>query len=405
MQRTRSKQRKVVLINPPQTELHQPTAYIPLGLGYIAAVLEQSGVQVEILNLADIPIEKVKRRMIPQADLYGITCPSALLENVIKIVHLLNGEAVIGGVHATIFPEETSELTKSRVIAGEAEYAFRDVVLSHHSKPWRFFDCGVIPVLDDLPFPARHLFPEKSVVDMTGIHGCEKGVRATTVITSRGCPFRCAFCVKGHPMFSQYRERSPDNITAEILHLQQHYGIQHIRFVDDIFTFNPNRINRLCSKIQGLGVTFSCITRADCLNEEIVGNLKKAGCAEIHIGVETGSLRLLKAMNKSETTAVYHKAIQLIKKHGIKAKVYLMVNFPTETEKDIELTKAFLKKAKPDKFTLSNFTLLPGSDVANNPQRYGLSPGNAGSQWFYLDEKANQRYTEFRKWLEENVSG
>lgn len=396
-------QRKVVLINPPQTELHQPTAYIPLGLGYIAAVLEQSGMQVEILNLANTPIGKVERQTFPEADFYGITCPSALLENVAKLARLLRGEAIIGGVHATICPEETSELTKSRVMMGEAEYAFRDTVLSKRSKPWKLFDCGIILNLDGLPLPARHLFAESHVIDTTGIHGCEKGVRATTMMTSRGCPFHCAFCVKGHPMFSLYRERSPDNIRREIVLLQTSYGVQHIRFVDDIFTFNRRKISILCGKIQDLGITFSCITRADCLDDTIISDMKKAGCVEIHIGVESGSNRLLQVMLKNENTATYLRAIKKIKKHDIRVKVYLMANFPTETSKDVELTKKFMLKAEPDKFTLSNFTLLPGSDVANNPWQYGLNQIDTGSQWFYLDEGANERYASLRKWLDENV--
>jgi radical SAM superfamily enzyme YgiQ (UPF0313 family) len=391
----------VCLINPPQTELRQPSAYIPLGLAYIAAVLEQSNIEVKILQLADTPMEKVNPHFFPSADWFGITCVSATYSSTVAISRMLKTHVVLGGVHPSILPYETRNDTNAHsVIMGEGEYAFRNMILEGNWKP--IINAGIIKDLDSLPFPARHLFDYNDVVDTTGIHGCERGIKATTVITSRGCPFNCSFCCKGHEMFSVFRFRSAKNVRAELEMLIKKYGVEHIRFVDDAFTVNRDRVFSICDEIRDLNITWACITRADLIDEKMLRAMKESGCLECHIGVESGSARLLKLMNKQENVRTCLQAIKKIKKAGLRAKTYLMVNFPTETEEDVELTKKFMLEAKPDKWTLSSFTLIPGSDVWKHPSKYGVNTSSY-SGWFYPDEHGNERYKELKAWLQDNI--
>ncbi len=361
-----------------------------MGLGSLAAVLEESDVDVEILNLADCKdLSKVE---FLESDWYGISCVSATFNETKEIVGRLDGKTVVGGVHPSVLPEETkNEINPDVVMTGEAEYLLRDLITGK-VKPEPIMKAGLIQDLDSLPFPSRHLFDRKDVVDYTGIHGQDKGVPATTILTARGCPYNCLFCTKAHPMFNWYRYRSAELVYDELVHLKEEYGVEHVRFVDDEFTLQKKRTAKLMKKMVDLEITWVCITRADTLDEKILSLMKKAGCTEIHIGVETGSDRLLKLMNKQTTSEILLKGVRMIKEADILVKTYLMMNFQEETEKDRKLTVEWMKKAKPDKLTLSNFTPLPGSAT------YAYIKKD-GDGWFYQDE--DEAFLEYREQLRE----
>ena len=276
-------------------------------------------------------------------------------------------------------------------MTGEAEYLLRDLVTGK-VKPEPIMKAGLIQDLDALPFPARHLFNRKDVVDHTGIHGQDKGVPATTIITARGCPFSCLFCTKGHPMFNWYRYRSAELVYDELIHLKEDYEIEHVRFVDDEFTLHKERTAKLMKKMVNLDLTWVCITRADTLDEKLLSLMEKAGCTEVHIGVETGSDRLLRLMNKQTTSEILLKGVQMIKEADIRVKTYLMMNFPGERDEDRKLTVEWVKKARPDKLTLSNFIPLPGSAT------YAYIK-EKGEDWFYPDEDG--AFQEYREQLRE----
>ncbi len=384
---------KVCLINPPQTELRAPKAYMPLGLAYIAATLLDSGIDTKVLNLSDVNnLDSVK---IPDADWYGITCVSATYKPVIELCKLIDGKTVIGGVHPTVEPEQTLKDTGADfVVTGEGDYIFRDLVAGRIKPTSRILEGGVIEDLNIVPFPARHLFPYNEVVNKDGILGCEKGVASSSIITARGCPYRCSFCVKGHEMFSRFRYRSTENIRAELAHLVADYGVEHVRILDDTFTMIKKRVMDLCPKIEDLGITWACITRADRIDNEMLATMKKAGCIEVNIGIETGSERLLKLMNKSETVETYIKASEKIRNAGMLFKPFLMYDFPTETREDREATLKLVRKLKPDKFTLSKFTLLPGSDMWISPEKYGIP--KVHQSYFYPDDN-DPGWTSFKQ--------
>lgn len=354
--------------------------------------MERAGINVLVMNLA--AEKRIERISFPKADWYGVTCVSATYPAAKRLVALLKtrGKTVLGGVHPTIKPEEVSADAKpDLVLTGEADFLFRDIVLGKPHK--RIMHAGIICDLDTLPIPARHLFPDTDVVDLTGIHGQEKGVPATTLMTSRGCPFSCRFCTKAHDMFKVYRFRSESLVRLELTQVMDYYGVNHFRFVDDEFTVNRMRTLKLMSSIRDLGCTWICITRADSLDEYLLKEMKLSGCTEVHIGVETGSDRLLKLMNKQTTSEVLAKGVLAIKKAGIRAKVYLMCGYPGETKKDRDMTVDFVKRTKPDKFTLSKFTPLPGSEIAEKITK------KRGEGWFYPDE--DEVYWEYRNRLTE----
>lgn len=376
----------VVLINPLQKELENPTAYPPLGLCYLGSVLIAAGIEVEAVNLADSTANTI-----PDADFYAISCVSATYPQVVELTKTLikRGQVVIGGAHPSVMPIQTWIQTScDYVISGEAEYALRDLVLGKTNT--QIIHAGIINNLDELPFPARYLFKKKNVVDYSGIHGQEHGKGATTIISSRGCPRKCSFCCRGHEMYSKFRFRSVSDIKREIEEVMDSYNISHFRFIDDAFTANSWRVSDLCKALRRLEITWMCITRADWINRTLLEAMKEAGCTEVDYGMESGSQRILDAMNKGITVAQNIKAAKLTKETGLRVKAYLMCDYPGETEEDITLTKRFMAEAKPDKYTLSSFTPLPGSNQSES----------TGKGWFYPDEKGSERYVRFKSWLE-----
>jgi len=193
-------------------------------------------------------------------------------------------------------------------------------------------------------------------------------------------------------MFNWYRDRDASNVVGELRFLIERYGIEHVRFIDDEFTLHNGRSIELMKAIRSLGLTWVCITRADTLNKKLLRLMKLAGCVEVHIGVETLSDRLLKLMNKQTTAKVLKHGIQLIKEAGIMVKTYLMWTYPGEIEADREATVEGLREVRPDKYTISKFTPLPGSAIERVTGKYG-------DDWFYPDE--DYGFQEYRKRIAE----
>jgi radical SAM superfamily enzyme YgiQ (UPF0313 family) len=390
---------KISLVNPIQTELKEPLAYVPLGLAYLASSLIKEGFEnVRVDNLAGLGIDNIK---LDYADIYGVTYMSAARDGVKRTVDYIrerypNSKIILGGPHPSVDPLETYESMKPDfVVIGEGEKLLPRLVNEIYNGNLMngIFHAGVIDGLDSLPFPARRLFNYDNVVSLSGIHECEKGVRSTTLIGSRGCPFDCKFCCRKHLMYSDYRYRSAENVKDELVELREDYGIEHVRFVDDCFTLGKDRVKKICDYTKKLEISFVCITRADTCNFDVLKTLKLGGCTTINIGVESGSDKLLLAMNKRETIDQIKKCIVNSKKVGLKTKILLQYDLPGETEDDIQKTMDFLKETKPEYYTLSKFTPLPGSEWSQIE--------NDSRKWFYndSDEKRNRLINEIESIL------
>lgn len=397
---------KISLINPPQPALREPLAYIPLGLAYIGSSLlksnnKENNFDVNVENLANLDIGIEVRLKYGYSDVYVITYSSAARDGVKKTINYIRekypeSKIILGGPHPSVVPYNVfDDVGGDIIITGEAEEFIvkylndendnndNKYLKEEGGKRESIFHAGIISDLDSLPFPARRLFDYNNVVNKSSIHGCEKGVLSTTIISSRGCNYQCSFCCRSHPMYSKWRNRSAENVGEEILSLKENYGIEHVRFVDDCFTFNSNRINKICKYTKELEISFMCITRVDICNTDTLKTLKDGGCIMIDIGVESGSDVLLNMMNKRENSEQMKKCIIDAKKIGLKTKVFLQYNLPGETEEDIQKTMNFLRECKPDHYTLSQFVPLPGSkwECINN----------IGEKWFYDDEDEKRK--------------
>jgi len=283
-------------------------------------------------------------------------------------------------------------------MTGEGEYALPDLVKTGDGPG--IHDAGIISDIDTLPFPSRTLFDMNVVVNKTGIHTTAyKGSgEATTILTSRGCPYECAYCCK-IPQTSKVRLRSPENIIDEIHQVMQTYNVCHFRFPDDMFTVSRSRVMKLCDLIlnEGLEIYWMCITRLDSVDDALLEKMYAAGCREISCGVESGSQRMLNAMNKRTTVEKNKEGIAKIKASGMEVKEFLIFGFPGEDDESVNDTMQFVLDTRPDKVTLSTFVPLPGSDVWRNPEKYGIDiKSDWGEYYFYWDEGQEFRGFPYR---------
>lgn len=361
---------KIKLVNPPFTRSLDDKIDPPLGLLYIAAVLEEAKYPVEILDLPLIPRNKWSEA-IGKPDIVGITVMAATIheaKEVLRIAKLNNPKAIVvaGGPHTSALPEETLKEGFDAVVVGEGEYTFLSLVQKVYAgKP---FDKVIVssPVdVNRLPFPARHLINLKDYTRKV------LGKPGVSIMASRGCPYHCAFCCKAVHK-GPARFRAVDSVVQEIKEIIEEYGIRTFKFDDDSFTINRKRLYKLCDELEKLDIRFRCHGNARIDTYEDFLKLHKAGCREIIFGVETGSQHVLNLVNKQVTVEQNRQAIINAKKAGLVVRVNLMVGNPGESWKSIKETVDFMWKTKPQLWIVTNFIPLPGCSIWNNPSKYGI---------------------------------
>jgi anaerobic magnesium-protoporphyrin IX monomethyl ester cyclase len=213
--------------------------------------------------------------------------------------------------------------------------------------------------LDELPLPAWDL------VDVDRYRTFWKrrhGYFSLNVVTTRGCPYLCNWCAK--PVYGNtYHTRSPENVVAEIRLLRERYRPDHLWFCDDIFGLKARWLLPFAEKISAAGLItpFLCQTRADLMTEENVGALRRAGCAEAWMGVESGSQAVLDAMEKGITVAHVRGAVARLRAAGVRVGFFLQFGYPEEGWRDIELTRQLVRELAPDEIGISVSYPLPGT--------------------------------------------
>jgi len=213
--------------------------------------------------------------------------------------------------------------------------------------------------LDELPFPAWDLV---DVPQYQKIWRERHGYYSMNMVTTRGCPYHCNWCAK--PIWGQrYNSRSPENVVAEMKWLKETYQPDHIWFADDIFGLKPGWIERFGQvvKAQGTAIPFKCLLRADLIKPSVVEGLKAGGCQIVWMGAESGSQKILDAMDKGTTIPQIHAARRLLGEAGIKVAFFLQFGYPGETRADVEQTLRMVRETMPDDIGMSVSYPLPGT--------------------------------------------
>ncbi|MBI3733871.1 MAG: B12-binding domain-containing radical SAM protein [Chloroflexi bacterium] len=213
--------------------------------------------------------------------------------------------------------------------------------------------------LDDQPFPAWDLV---DIPRYRKIWRERHGTYSMNMVTTRGCPYHCNWCAK--PIWGQrYNSRSPENVVAELAWLKQIYQPDHIWFADDILGLKPRWLERFAQLVaeNDCAVPFKCLLRADLVKPSVVAALKQAQCRTVWIGAESGSQKILDAMDKGTTVGEIYEATRLLQAAGIQVGFFLQFGYPGETRADIELTLKMVREAMPDDIGISVSYPLPGT--------------------------------------------
>jgi radical SAM superfamily enzyme YgiQ (UPF0313 family) len=215
----------------------------------------------------------------------------------------------------------------------------------------------LIPDLDALPAPARHLFQ----LERYPLYASD-GQRMLTVLSSRGCPYNCSYCFKGI-VGRTYRQRSPESLIAELKQLIAAYGIRSYYFIDDLFALDLKRLSKLTDMMieERLDIHWQCLARVDRVTPEMLQRMAAAGCQEIHYGIESGNQDILDKVGKKITLEQVRQAIDWTAQAGILAKGYFMLGLPGDTEETMEQTIAFAASLDLDHAMFSLTTPFPGT--------------------------------------------
>ena len=373
---------KVALVNPAQVTRYPQT---PMGLALIAAVLEKEGHQVTVVdaNVLRLQPEGVVYR-VTDADVVGLTAMTPTVNTAASIAHYIkqtnpNSTVILGGAHAILLPEETLATIPEVdvIVRGEGEETIIDLLRAlEHKQPLSKIqgisyrqDGKVISTdarsaivdLDSLPFLAYHLLPMRGYRPHPP-HG--RALPFAAIITSRGCPYRCSYCSK--PVFGDnYRGQSSKRVVDEIAYHKRKFGIKEFAFYDDVFTLDKQRAYAIADEIieRGLKIDWTCETRVNLVDKELLRYLKQAGCYSIAYGIESGSQEIVNTLNKDITLEQAEEAVSLSREVGLQTIGYFMIGSPGESPETIRQTIQFAKNLKLDFAQFSITIPLPGAKL------------------------------------------
>jgi radical SAM superfamily enzyme YgiQ (UPF0313 family) len=260
---------------------------------------------------------------------------------------------LIGEVEETL-----RELATGKPASEIAGLAYRDV---NTGKLRRTAPRKLNTELDNLPMPAWDLI---DVACYREVWLEYHGYFSLNLVSSRGCPFRCNWCAK--PIWgNNYHVRSAMSVAREMLHLKTRYASDHIWFADDIFALSARWTEEFANAVEQLqtSMPFKMQSRCDLMTRETVADLKRAGCCDVWMGAESGSQRILDAMEKGTTVQQVFRACDNLRRNGIRTGLFLQFGYPEETWDDIQSTIHMLRAAKPDDVGISVTYPLPGTKL------------------------------------------
>lgn len=376
---------KALLIQHPSP---RTTFSVHLGLGYLAAALKAKGFEVKCVD-ATAPYSRHTLDSIARLaekenfDLIGVTVTTIFAVFAYDLLSRLAGRTkallVAGGPHVTMFPREALDRGAAVAVIGEGEETIGE--LADHVRGLRPLE-GIMGIaflgpdglvlapprplihdLDSLPFPDKDSFIKSDFIRYP-----DDINKYNNIISSRGCPARCTYCSKA--VFGRsFRYRSPENILAEIKHLNEKYGITHFSFVDDAMAYNRPRVDRFCELVKKeitFKFTWSCVNRVDLVSAELLAKLKDAGCVHINYGIETANPETLKKINKDISLDKVERALEMTHRAGIEYSVNFMWGFPWEQPQEIDNSIVFMKKVGAKASWINTGGILipfPGTEI------------------------------------------
>ncbi|MFN8401561.1 MAG: radical SAM protein [Anaerolineales bacterium] len=361
--------------------------YPPLGTLYAASYVREKGYEVTLFDamLAESEEEWAKSLDAHQPQ-YAVIyednfnylskmCLSRMREAAFTMIHMAKQRGctvILCGADVTDHYEKYLEQGADYCILGEGEETLAELldqlstgndareVIGHVSRlTLHASKRPDIKNVDALPFPAWDLV---DIQKYKRIWYEKHGYFSMNMVTTRGCPYHCNWCAK--PIWGQrYNSRSPENVAAEMKWIKENFAPDHIWFADDIFGLKPNWVERFADLLieNDAVIPFKCLKRADLVTEKTAAALAKAGCKIVWVGAESGSQKILDAMDKGDKVEDIYRAAKLLHKYGIKIGFFLQFGYPGETWSDVQLTLKMVRDCMPDDIGISVSYPLPGT--------------------------------------------
>jgi len=351
----------------------------PLGLGYIAAYLNQHNMPVDIVDCTFLSKgEALERVRHSNPKIIGIQSMFSMKRKAIELARLLRHDGdllVCGGPLPTLNPGDFLQ-DFDVVVIGEGEETMLELVRSIEAGSDLSKIRGIaykvdgritftpkrelINEIDSIPFPARELFENQSYKDY---YSRRFGYTITPIMTSRGCPFNCDFCSR--PVFGEtYRARSPRNVVDEIENAIS-LGYDRIWFADDCFTLGRSRLIGICDEIirRGLKIGWECLSRVDSIDGGVTDRMRRAGCVRVFFGIESGNDAILALMNKRSTVGKAREAVHLAKLAEIEVGAFFIIVYPGETDETVLDTVRFASSLPLDYLSFTLPYPIPGTPL------------------------------------------
>ncbi len=393
---------KISLVNPPPLKgVYRHQLYLPMGLAYLAAVLEKNGHEVTMIDCPalDMDLEQLKTKLVSiEPNVVGITSmtptiQSALLSAAAAKEVCPDTMIILGGPHATFMDKQvlTEESAVDIVVRGEGEETLLELAKNvFNSKGFNRID-GItfrnngqiirtpnrpfIQNLDQLPRPAYRYFPLEKYRLF--------GRKMLPIMTSRGCPSQCSFCTTARMFGKAFRARSPKSIVDELEWLRDVHGADAFSFYDDTFTLDKKRALKICEEIKDrkIGLPWDCQTRVSQVSKELLLRMREADCQQVFFGVESGCQKILNAVRKGTTVEQNEKAIRLAKDAGLFVAVSVIIGYPGETKGMLQETIDLISKAEPDDVYICVATPYPGTELRKIVEEMGWEMSNDWGQY------------------------
>ncbi len=359
----------------------------PNGLASMAAYLEKQGVETAIHDCRGPVTRDSTRDLVAlvsefKPDIVGFTAVTSSFLNAYKIaeairMHSRHVMIAVGGVHVSALRGKILERFPAIdvLVTGEGEKAIAELAAGNSPETIQGLvfrdgsgirDNGLrtdLVELDTLPFPAYSKLDGFPRSYEAALFNYPKAPTAT-IISSRGCPYQCSYCDRSVYRRS-FRYNSPEYLYEHMAYLKGEFGIRHIFFYDDLFTFNRERIEKFCGLLRAkpLGMTFNCAVRVGHADDELLRMLKASGCWMVSLGIESGAPEIL-ARHKTKVNFVEMRdTVKRIQRAGIRAKGLFMMGLPGETEETIKMTTDFINGLELDDMNMTKFTPFPGSPL------------------------------------------
>lgn len=398
---------RMITTNAPELVDQESGVYPPLGLLYVAAYAEaHTDHEIAVLDsvAAGISNPGVERAIeAERPDVVGIQTQTFTLVDALETAQAVkraspDTHVCLGGPHVNLYPTETVRMPEvDSLVLGEGEMTFCDLLEALASEKDLGSVAGVVskrgeevvanpprPLIEDLdalPFPARHLTPIQKYRSVLA-----RRSPITTMMASRGCPFKCLYCSRPH-LGKRHRPRSPGNVVDEMERCVE-MGIREFFFYDDLFAPAKDRMYAMADEIlrRGLEVGWDVRARVDSVDRDVLRKLRQAGCERIHYGVEAGTPEILKVLRKGIQLERVREAFKATKEAGITTLAYFMIGSPTETREQVLRTIEFATSLDADFAQISIATPFPGTDL----YRLGLEQGRFSSD-YWRDYASNPR--------------